>query len=238
MSVPRVSVIIPTWNHLQDLLRCLKSIERQTYRNIEVIVVDDGSTDGTQERLASYQSTLPLRIYGLPENQGASAARNEGARLAVGEQLLFVDADAVLRPDAIHRMVEVLAAHPEAAFAYSSFRFGWKYFRSRAFDARALTQTPYIHTTALLRREAFPGFDASLEKFQDWDLWLTVVERGGRGVWIPEELFHVTTRAEGMSKWMPSFVHRLPWPLLGWMPKEVERYRHWKQVIQQKHAIS
>jgi len=238
MSRSLISIVIPAWNHLQELLVCLQSIDRQTYRQLEVIVVDDGSTDGTRERMMDYRASFPLRVHCLPENQGASAARNEGARLATGEFLLFVDADAVLRPDAIEKMVAALSAHPAAMFAYSSFRFGWKQFKSRPFDASVLKQTPYIHTTALMRRSAFPGFDESLKKFQDWDLWLTICERGGKGIWISEELFRITTRAQGMSRWLPSFVHRLPWPILGWMPQEIERYRKWERVVREKHGLA
>jgi glycosyltransferase involved in cell wall biosynthesis len=237
MSSQLVSVVIPTWNHLPELLECLKSIAVQTYRNIEVIVVDDGSTDGTGDRMSAYQAPFALKVRLLPENRGAAAARNEGAKLAEGVYLLFVDADADLRSDAIEKMVATIEAHPEVAFVYSSFRFGWKKFSSRAFDAQALLRGPYIHTTALVRRESFPGFDATLKKFQDWDLWLTISEKGGKGFWIPEELFTIKTRDEGMSRWLPAFVHRLPWPLFGWMPKEIARYREWEAVIKQKHHI-
>jgi glycosyltransferase involved in cell wall biosynthesis len=238
MSEPLISVIIPTWNHLPELLECLKSLAVQTYRNIEVIVVDDGSTDGTAERMAGYQAPYPLKVHLLPQNRGAAAARNEGARMATGEGYLFLDADTVLRSDAVTTMVDALKKDQTIAFAYSSFRFGWKKFKSRAFDADALRHGPYIHTTALMRRDAFPGFDESLKKFQDWDLWLTVVEKGGKGVWIPEELFRIKTRAEGMSRWLPAFTHRIPWPIFGWTPKEIIRYREWESVIKQKHHIA
>lgn len=237
MSEALVSIIIPTWNHLPELLECLKSLAKQTYRNLEVIVVDDGSTDGTGDRMASYHAPFSLKVHLLPENRGAAAARNEGAKLAAGDYLLFVDADEELKSHTIEKMVATLEAHPEAAFAYSSFRFGWKRFASRGFDAEALRHGPYIHTTSLVRRSVFPGFDETLKKFQDWDLWLTIAEHGGKGIWIPEELFTIKTRAEGMSRWLPSFAHKLPWPMFGWMPKEIARYREWEMVIKQKHHI-
>ena len=235
---PLVSIVIPTWNHGPELMECLKSIAIQTYRPFEVIVVDDGSNDGTVARLKATPTWFDLDLVELGSNIGAAAARNRGALKADGSLLLFVDADAELRPHALERMVQKLHDNPEVDFAYSSFRFGWKLFRSRPFDADALRQAPYIHTTSLIRRPKFPGFDESLKKFQDWDLWLAIVARGGRGVWIPEELFSLKVRREGMSRWLPSFIHRIPWELLGWMPRELRNYRRWERIVKAKHGIA
>lgn len=238
MSAPLVSIVIPSWNHAETLGSCLASIEKQTYRSIEIIVVDDGSTDGTEVQFGARTFSVPYHFVRLVENRGAAAARNEGARHATGEFILFVDADEVLAPLAIEKMVSALSDHPEAAFAYSSFRFGFKLFPALPFDAEKLRQMPFIHTTSLLRCALFPGFDESLKKFQDWDLWLTIVERGGKGIVIPEELFQISIRDEGMSNWMPSFVHHMPWPIFGWMPKEIAKYRHWEKIVKEKHHIA
>ena len=237
MSHPLVSIIIPAFNHKEALETCLKSIEAQTYSNLEIIVVDDGSTDGTEVAFASQSSTHPYRFV-RQENRGAPAARNAGAQMANGTFLIFVDADVTLQKDAIERMVMALEEHPDASFVYSSFRFGGKRFRVGPFDPSALRRGPLIHTTSLIRKDFFPGFDESLKKFQDWDLWLTIVEKGGTGIWIPEELFQVATRHDGMSSWLPSIVHRLPWPMFGWLPQEIARYREWESVIKKKHHIT
>lgn len=234
---PLVSVIIPTYNHEAELMECLKSIAIQSYRPFEVIVVDDGSTDRTRERLRETRTWFDMEIVELGSNQGAAVARNRGKERSRGSLLLFVDADADLRPHAIERMATELATHPDADFVYSSFRFGWKLFRSRPFSADDLRKSPYIHTTSLLRREKFPGFDESLKKFQDWDLWLTIAERGGKGIWVPEELFSLKVRRQGMSRWLPSFFHRLPWQIIGWMPRELRNYRKWERIVKEKHQI-
>ncbi|OGL72986.1 hypothetical protein A3E39_02510 [Candidatus Uhrbacteria bacterium RIFCSPHIGHO2_12_FULL_60_25] len=225
-----VSVVIPVWNHAKELEQCLESLSKQTYAPLEIIVVDDGSTD---RPVTGNREPGTVRLIRLEERRGAAGARNEGARLATGDYLIFVDADAILVSHAIERMVATLESHPDASFVYSSFRFGWKRFPSRAFDADALRRGPYIHTTALMRRSAFPGFDESLKKFQDWDLWLTIVERGGKGIWIPEELFTLSIGRKGMSVWLPSFVHRLPWAIT----EEMKNYRHWEGVVKKKHGI-
>lgn len=236
--MPAISIIIPTWNHADALVYCFAALEQQTEKDVEVIVVDDASTDHTAQVLHRLGPSVPFQTIRLPENRGAAAARNEGARLAVGRSLLFLDADVVLHPDALQKMRQALDTHSDTAFVYSAFRFGWKTFKSHPFSLERLKETPYIHTTALLRRTVFPGFDERLKKFQDWDLWLTIAERGGKGHFLPEELFTVAVRTEGISHWIPSVAHRLPWPIFGWTPREVRNYRYWEGVVKQKHGIT
>ncbi|MDP3794188.1 MAG: hypothetical protein Q8R07_05595, partial [Candidatus Uhrbacteria bacterium] len=121
----------------------------------------------------------------------------------------------------------------------SSFYFGWKLFKLHAFDARALHQQNYIHTSSLMRREVFSGFDESLSKFQDWDLWLTIVKNGGRGVWIKEPLFRVKTswKRQSISHWLPKAFYRIPWPILGYTPVAISRYREAEAIVKRKHGI-
>jgi glycosyltransferase involved in cell wall biosynthesis len=236
MTSPLISIIIPSWNHGAELVRCLASLETQTYRPFEVIVVDDASTDETQKKISGVHANYPLRMIRLEQNVGAPAARNRGAAEAKGAYLLFLDADIELRPHALRVMAAELE-RSHADFAYPSFRFGWKLFKGYPFTVDRLRRMPYIHTSALMRREVFPGFDETLKKFQDWDLWLTITEKGGKGVWVPEMLFTVKTRKEGMSQWLPSLFHIVPWHWVGWMPKELKKYRHWEHVVKQKHHI-
>lgn len=236
MSKPLISIVIPAWNHGAELIQCLASLEVQTYSPFEVIVVDDASTDDTQVKLKSVHPRYPLKTIRLEKNGGAPAARNRGAKEASGDYLLFLDADIELRPHALESMLQALI-RSDAVFAYPSFRFGWKLFKGFTFDSELLKKMPYIHTSALIRRSIFPGFDESLKKFQDWDLWLTIVEKGGKGIWIPEVLFSVKTRKEGMSQWLPSLFHAVPWHWVGWMPKELMKYRHWEEVVKKKHKI-
>ena len=236
MSRPLISIVIPAWNHGAELVRCLASLEVQTYSPFEVIVVDDASTDGTREKLKAVHPKYPLRVIRLEKNSGAPTARNRGAEESKGSYLLFLDADIELRPHALDSMIQALD-RSGVQFAYPSFRFGWKLFKGFAFDAELLKKMPYIHTSALMKREVFPGFDESLKKFQDWDLWLTIVEKGGKGIWIPEVLFTVKTRKQGMSQWLPSLFHAVPWHWVGWMPQELKKYRHWESIVKKKHKI-
>lgn len=230
----KISVIIPCYQHAGTIGRCLASVFGQTHAELEVIVVDDGSTDGLEAAVAPFRDRL---TFIRQENRGGPAARNRGFAASAGEAVIFCDADIILKPEALEKMLRALEERPEAAFAYSSFKFGWKKFRLWPFDAARLKKMNYIHTTSLIRRERFPGFDESLRRFQDWDLWLTIVEKGGSGVWIPETLFSVTPRRGGISEWLPSFVYRIPWRLLGFKPRTISRYDDAADIIRRKHRL-
>lgn len=231
---PRVSVIIPAYQHGRELPLCLESVFRQTFRDFEVIVVNDGSTDDTVERLKPYADRVKIINQ---ENRGGNAARNRGGREAQGDFLLFCDADIVMRPDMLAKMLAALEAHPEAAYAYSSFRFGWKVFRLWPFDDATLRRMNFIHTTSLIRREHFPGFDESIRRLQDWDLWLTMLEQGHRGVWIPEILFRAIPHRGGISTWVPGAFYRIPWRKFGIRVRAVEKFLEAERIMKAKHHL-
>lgn len=223
---PKISVIIPAYNHEKELEACLASLQKQTLRNFETIIVDDGSE-------------LPIKNADIrfEHNSGAPKARNAGFDRSKGEYIIFLDADAELVPDALEVMVSALEKHPEAAFVYPSFFWGMKRFPSRPFDPEALKQENYIHTSALIRRKDFPRFDESIKKFQDWDLFLTMSEQGKTGYFIDRPLYTIAPRKTGMSQWMPAFMYELPWQRLGWSPKSVRKFEEARAVIRAKHKI-
>lgn len=226
--MPAISVIIPVWNNPRALARCLCAIAEQAFHDFDVTIVDDGSEPPIEPAACSLQ--LAARLI-RQRHAGAPAARNRGARETQSEFLLFCDADVELRPHALERMMRALHEHPEISYAYSAFRFGWKTFRSFPFNPGRLRRMPYIHTTSLIRRTHFPGFDESLQRFQDWDLWLTMLAHGHVGIHIPEALF--TVRSGGtMSRWFPSFALKLPWK-----PNRVRAYEDAASIVQKKHRI-
>ena len=237
MSTNHISVVIPCFNHADTLGRTLEALAQQTVLPHEVVVVDDASQDNPEPIVRSYERRLPISYLRDLHNHGAPHARNEGSRLMSGEYLLFLDADAELVPDALERYQNELDTHSEIDFVYADFFWGRKRFRGMSFDTGALKKQNYIHTSSLLRRAVFPGFDESLKKFQDWDLWLTMSERGSKGVWIDRPLFRVTPRMQGMSHSLPAFMHRMPWPIFGYTPKEIQKYRDAEAIIRKKHGI-
>lgn len=226
----KISVIIPCYNRANTIGRCLDSILAQTYDNFEIIVVDDGSSDNIDEIMMPY---LINAKYIKQANQGAPKARNVGFENSVGELVIFCDSDIIMKPDCLEKMAAALENDHEAAFAYCSFRFGWKKFRLYPFTIERLRRMPFITTTSLIRREYFPGFDESLKKFQDWDLWLTIWEKYGRGgVWIDEVLFRAVSGGT-MSSWLPGFMYKLPFL----KNKNVEKYKAAREVIKKKHNL-
>lgn len=235
MSRILISIIIPHYNHTKELQETLKSVFSQTIQDqLEVMVVDDGSEKSQILNLKSKILPCYPRVkFIFAEHKGAPAARNRGFRESRGDYVVFWDADIAAKPEMLEKVLAELENHPEVSFVYSSFKFGWKTFRCGSFDAARLKKFNYITTTSLIRREHFPGFDESLKKFQDWDLWLTMLEKGRVGHWIDEVLFQIKPRRRGMSSWLPSFVYKFPWlPIPA-----LKKYNYWKKVVLKKHGL-
>jgi len=114
----RVSVVIPVFNGCAELEKCLAAIAVSTYPGFECIVVDDGSTTGTAERLAVRYNA---RVIRRERRRGPAAARNVGARAACGDILFFTDADVMLHPDALAIAVRVLDADPGLSAVFGSY---------------------------------------------------------------------------------------------------------------------
>lgn len=190
MSLPLVSVIIPTYNRASTLRRTVDSALAQTYQPLEVIVVDDGSSDGTGEVLRSYGDRIQA-IY--QPNGGPSAARNTGARSAKGQWLAFLDSDDVWKPEKIERQVRMVdvpgcgvnCCMSNAAIINEDGSPGRTTFdvsgvgtkRSEGYwlNPAALFATRFIlfNQVALIRREAFVaagGFNPELRLLEDHDL--------------------------------------------------------------------
>lgn len=237
MNKRTISIIIPVYNHAHTLKRCFDSIFKQTYRPLEVVVVNDGSTDNfssamkviMKNRLAQ---TLEINIS-RQENQGAPAARNAGFRQSRGEYIIFWDADTVAEPAMLEKMADILNKNESASYVYSGFKFGWKKFAGQKFDASQLKRFNYIDTTSLLRRDDFLPFDESLKKFQDWDLWLSLLKSGKTGIWLPEILYKkIIGRRKGISSWLPKVAYRLPWKF-----KKAVEYETARDIIKEKHNL-
>jgi len=171
-----ISIIIPSLNEGKVLSRTLNGIFSQTYKNVEVILINDASTDTTDEVVKPFLDRI---IYIKHEkNLDRQTSRNEGIAVSKGEYIFVCDADIVMQSDCLEKMAGVLEKNPEYSFVYSGFKWEWKVFKSFSFDVQLLRKMNYINTASLVRREHHPGFDVAIRKFQDWDVWLTMIEQG------------------------------------------------------------
>lgn len=163
--------------------------------------------------LPSIRANDPAEIFVMSGAGTAPEKRNDGAGRATQPYLLFVDDDEILGWDLMARMLGILDKNADVGFVYSDYvACPWPlipgspqpaFCRSHQFDPRSLRESNYIDTTSLLRRSIFPGFDPELQRFQDWDLWLTISERGGVGLHIPEVLFMKFMLDPGISGAIP-----------------------------------
>lgn len=118
----RVSIVIPVYNAERHLFRCLESIFAQSYENIEVIAVNDGSSDGSAEILRAFEARYPDRFAFVSQpNAGAASARNRGIAMATGDYLCFVDNDDYLDPDFLETLVRQ-AESADADIVFSGYR--------------------------------------------------------------------------------------------------------------------
>ena len=185
--MPRVSVILTTYRRAHLVARALQSVLAQSYPDFEVIVVDDGSPDGTRDVIARF--TDPRAHYIFQENRGLAGARNTGVRAARGAYIAFLDDDDEYLPTKLAQQVPALDEHPEYGVVYSDVYLcdaAGNRIR-RVSDAlgkgdppsgmilEALVHGNFLVSNApLLRRECFEVglFDERLRMFEDWDFWL------------------------------------------------------------------
>lgn len=181
-----VSIIVPTYNQEGYIIEAVESCLNQTWKDIEVIVVDDGSTDATRELLKPYIDR-GLIVYIYQNNSERSAARNNGLRASKGEFIQFLDSDDLLDNDKIRVQVEYLAAHPEIFGVYcDSKQFTDSLDNCSVIKPKALSgdithelvkwNFMTINSALIRRDECF--FDESLNTAEDWDYWLRLSLKG------------------------------------------------------------
>lgn len=184
---PLVSVIIPTYNNAAFVCEAVESVLAQTWRPIELFVIDDGSEDDTIERLKAFKSDVRLLQQ---KHLGPAVARNAGLAEAAGEFVAFLDSDDLYRTDKLERSVEALEQNTEAGVVYTAIRVreiesGLTYpqpqYTMSGWMARELfLECRGVNTSTLVvRREAIDRvgtFDKELFRCQDWDLMLRLAE--------------------------------------------------------------
>jgi len=148
----KISVVIPTYNRALLVGDAIESALNQQYRDIEILVVDDGSADQTRDVVAPYLSGGVVR-YLWQENRGVSAARNKGIREAQGEFIAFLDSDDVWVPGHLTQLHNALSAHQEARLAFSNFVFGGYGADAEAFNQSFTTSVQKLLSRSFSKRE-------------------------------------------------------------------------------------
>ena len=205
-----VSVVIPCFNHAQFLEECVKSIIAQSYENIEVIIVDDGSTDNTQQVIENLilenKNTIIKSIQQV--NSGVSVARNQGISAASGDYILPLDGDDKIHPDMILKCMELLKANPTTSIAYTDYQhFGDidLIVETPEYDFDILAYQKCLHTvTALYRKKCWidtGGYNPNMIwGTEDWEFWINCGRNGHFGKRIPKPLFYYRTRFHHESR--------------------------------------
>lgn len=193
-STVTVSVIIPTYNRLSILPRALASVCAQTYKSFELVIIDDGSTDGTAEWLLEKQIG---RTILLPENRGGAAARNAGIEIAVGKYVAFLDSDDEWEPEYLQLMVSALEANSAAPMVYSGYV--WTYAKGEIW--RGVRRSKYVlqvismlmdyfidgMSNVVVRREVLDRaglLDESLRSSHDRELYLRILHLCGDAILV------------------------------------------------------
>lgn len=188
MSMTPVSVIIPSYNYAEYVGCALESCLEQHYPNLEVIVVDDASTDNTRQyfKNPSLSEIREIRYVRLGRNVGYSAAKNVGIRASTGKYIVTLDADDMLTPDSLHRRADHLDAHPEVDMVCGKAFIvgidgGYEYYCRRMYKL-AIHAGKKIHAqTTMLRRELhqkYGLYDEDLRSRSDNEMWNRLINVG------------------------------------------------------------
>ena len=200
-----VSVIIPAYNQGHFLAEAVDSVLAQTYADVEVIVVDDGSTDNTAEVAQAYQDPRVRYVY--KENGGLSSARNEGLRHAQGDFISYLDSDDCFLPEKLTILLGALADTPELGFVAGQAipvdehgnHVGKRFETPLPSDLRELLLGNPLHVGSVLVRRTWQDqvgfFDETLRSYEDWDMWLRLAQAGCQMLYVakPVSLYRFHT---------------------------------------------
>ena len=208
-EVPAFSVIIPTYQMADLVGEAVSSALEQTVAPHEVIVCDDGSTDGTDEVLRSFGDRISVVSQ---ENRGLPAAKNAAARSATGDFIAVLDSDDVYLPTRLEALGQLAAARPDLDLLNTDVYFEMDgALLSRMSDQMpfpmddlrvGILAHPFMHSCAAIRRERFwevGGFDESVDFADDWDCWLRLIFAGAQLGLVDEPLVRYRVHDRAMS---------------------------------------
>ena len=193
-----ISIIIPCYNNEVTITETLNSVKEQSYKNYEIIIINDGSTDLSEKTINSFiNNNTEISIsYKFQENNGPSKARNYGASFAKGDYLVFLDADDIIKPTYLDKCITEFKKNNSTLITYTKAELFGKTLEDWDLDKYELKEFLFrnsIYVTAMIKRadfESVEGFDESLNYMEDWDLWINLISKiGGDIICVPEKLF-------------------------------------------------
>ena len=203
-----VSIIIPTYNRQKFICESIDSCLNQTYKNIEIIVIDDGSIDDTKKKIKD-KYTNNIVKYFYKQNGGISSARNEGLRRAVGEFIQFLDSDDLLKENKIEKQVKFLQNNMGIFAVYCGTEYFKRNIKNIVFKKftkhkgeiyKYLARGNYLTTNSMLSRRVHDFyFDESLKSFEDWDYWVRIFYQKKKISYINEFLCYARLHNSNMS---------------------------------------
>jgi glycosyltransferase involved in cell wall biosynthesis len=233
MAEPRVSIIIPAYNVAPYIAETLDSVLAQTVADYETIVVNDGSTDATEQAIAPYHERFGERfLYVKQANRGIAGARNAGLRLARGRYIALLDADDIWLPQYLQTMLALIESDAALDLVYPNAIFwGSPNFSGREFQAvfpsgepvtfeKVLKRECYVFGLVLFKRELLERvgmFDEGLGASEDFDLWLRMLRGGCRFGFTREPLVKYRWRADSLSNNGVSLMRNLTRAYQKWL---------------------
>ncbi len=197
MIMPIVSIIIPCYNQAKYLSETLDSVLAQTYQDWECIIINDGSSDCTEDIANKYCADDSRFKYLYQKNQGVVAARNNAIRQSHGKYILPLDGDDIIHNQYLNKAVKVIENDPELKLVCCECEYiGGKTGRIDLprFSLETLCERNCFVCTSLFRRVDFDhigGYNDNMKLgLEDWDFWLSLLENGGKVYRIPEVLFY------------------------------------------------
>jgi glycosyltransferase involved in cell wall biosynthesis len=238
-KLPEISVIIPTYNREAFITHAIESVLAQTYKDYEIIVIDDGSTDNTKEQVEAYGDQVR---YIHQENRGPSAARNKGIQNANGKYIAFCDSDDRFFPEKLEKQMNYIQNHPECPFLYT-----WYYQVNHKGEIDQVRQPAHCQnrehlqyclftrkftirtSTVLIQKSCFNKAGLFNERYwysQDWDMWLRLAAYY-QGACLKEPLTEYWLHGENRSSLVVRVYHpeikEYMHKLYGWNEETIAR---------------
>lgn len=211
--IDKISVVIPVYNSMKSIRDCYKSINNQTYQNLEIIIINDGSTDSTLEicqEIASYDNRV--NIYSK-KNAGVSSARNFGITHSSGQYLMFVDSDDILEPNACEKLITVAQKYNADVVCCNYYinynKINWNDTKKiEIFESSSKAIQNYYNEfniktciwNKIYKKNIVQLFDETLVTAEDSLFTLEVICSAKRIVCIPEYLYHYISGSESLTR--------------------------------------